>query len=145
MSLKIRAAGILFNESNISLPNPSLSHLSPISYPNFTHPSPIYHPSFTHLTPHSSSISRSLGLDLVLVLLGIFHFTLNIFCKYFPTKFDLPTPLLHDFPLFFQVDNNMRNSLKRRLAEVPPAQPVYWLNFLEGSNSDLNTGIPPLT
>ena len=43
------------------------------------------------------------------------------------------------------MDNSTRNSLKRLLAEVRQARPVYWPNFLEDSNSDLNTGIPPLT
>ena len=97
LSLKIKAAGILFNESNISLQNPSLTYLSPTSQKPLnqllptSHPFPInitylsptsqqplnqliptLHPFSINLTSPSSSISRSLGLNLILVLLGIF-------------------------------------------------------------------------
>ena len=48
LSLKIKAAGILFNESNISLQNPSLTYLSPTSQQPLNQLSPIshqYHPT----------------------------------------------------------------------------------------------------
>ena len=72
LSLKIKAAGILFNESNISLQNPSLTYLSPTSQQPLNQLLPTSHPFTINLTSPSSSIPRSLGLNLILVLLGIF-------------------------------------------------------------------------
>ena len=72
LSLKIKAAGILFNESNISLQNPSLTYLSPTSQQPLNQLLPTSHPFPINITPSSSSIPSSLGLNLLLALLGIF-------------------------------------------------------------------------
>ena len=54
--------------------HPSLTQLSSTSQPTLTYLSPTIHPFPINLTPPSSSIPNSLGLNLILVLLGIFSF-----------------------------------------------------------------------